>query len=269
MNRCRSSHKIKKNILSYFINSYNYIPYNYKIDIRTHIQANREMKSIVTDKDENENENENKQFFFIPKFKKKQIPRKCTEKWRGIIPDFSKEPLITTTTTTEKIISNSDLTYLERHWEKIIHHNNHHTNLEDQGQQEKDQLFRIIHSEILRKIHSYYQQDRKKNRLDRIQLSCEEVLTKLIESQLLCYYCKNPVLFLYKHRYDPAQWTFERIDNRFSHTVNNIVVACLKCNIKRRNQNSRRFAESKKYKIVVMLEDEDSMVIENQTDILL
>ena len=46
------------------------------------------------------------------------------------------------------------------------------------------------------------------------------------------------------------QWTLDRIDNDLSNTDENVIVACLKCNLQRRRQNKDKFLFTKQLKIV-------------------
>uniref|UniRef100_A0A6C0AX45 Uncharacterized protein n=1 Tax=viral metagenome TaxID=1070528 RepID=A0A6C0AX45_9ZZZZ len=109
----------------------------------------------------------------------------------------------------------------------------------------------ILKKELQKKITSYMAQDKKKNRYDNNTfISLNQLLEKLVESQLNCFYCKSNVLLLYKNFREPSQWTLERIDNNIQHDLNNIEICCLKCNLQRRNQNSDAFKLSKQMKII-------------------
>ena len=67
-------------------------------------------------------------------------------------------------------------------------------------------------SELNHKIQGYKGQDMKKDIQVKI-INLEDVLTKLVGSQLTCGYCSKPVYVLYKNVRDPMQWTLDRIDN--------------------------------------------------------
>lgn len=109
----------------------------------------------------------------------------------------------------------------------------------------------ILKKELQKKLASYMTQDKKKNRYnENTFISLNELLEKLVESQLNCFYCKSNVLLLYKNFREPSQWTLERIDNNIQHNLNNIEISCLKCNLQRRNQNSDAFKLSKQMKII-------------------
>ena len=42
-----------------------------------------------------------------------------------------------------------------------------------------------------------------------------------------------------------SQWTLDRIDNELGHNIGNLVISCLKCNLKRRRINKNSFMMTK------------------------
>lgn len=109
----------------------------------------------------------------------------------------------------------------------------------------------ILSKELQKKLNGYLNQDKKKNRYNKdFFISLEQVIEKIVSSQMKCFYCKDNILLLYKNIRDPFQWTLERIDNNIQHQLNNIEICCLKCNIQRKNQNSDAFKFSKQFKII-------------------
>ena len=103
-------------------------------------------------------------------------------------------------------------------------------------------------SELTHKIQGYKGQDLKKEIHVQI-INLEDVLAKLVASQLTCDYCSKPIFVLYKNVRDPMQWTLDRIDNALGHTSENTCIACLKCNLQRRVMNAEKFSFTKKLKI--------------------
>ena len=103
-------------------------------------------------------------------------------------------------------------------------------------------------SELNHKIQGYKGQDLKKD-IHVPVITLEDVLTKLVGSQLTCGYCSKPIFVLYKNVRDPMQWTLDRIDNALGHTSENTCIACLKCNLQRRVMNAEKFSFTKKLKI--------------------
>ena len=103
----------------------------------------------------------------------------------------------------------------------------------------------FLSSEINKKINGYKTQDKKKDRLDASFISLDETIEKLVTSKLKCFYCKQDVVLFYQDVRQDNQWTLERIDNNICHSYDNVVISCLKCNLKRRCIDSNRFKFSK------------------------
>jgi hypothetical protein len=108
----------------------------------------------------------------------------------------------------------------------------------------------FLYSEINNKLHSYKQQDVHKNKYDgTLFITLEQVMNKLEESRLLCFYCKEPMKIWYKQARDNSQWTLERINNEQGHNINNVEISCLLCNIRRRCMYHEKFRFTKQVKI--------------------
>ena len=108
----------------------------------------------------------------------------------------------------------------------------------------------LLKSELNHKIQGYKGQDLKKEIHDVTTLiNLQDILLKLAESNLTCYYCSKPILVLYKNVREPLQWTLDRLDNALSHTKENTCIACLKCNLQRRVMNAEKFTFTKRLKI--------------------
>ena len=96
------------------------------------------------------------------------------------------------------------------------------------------------------KHSSYKSQDKKKNRYDETQhISYEELLQKLSQSKLKCYYCQCDLALVYRNKNEKNQWSLERFDNNLGHYNTNTCISCLKCNLQRRNENHEYFKQSK------------------------
>lgn len=109
----------------------------------------------------------------------------------------------------------------------------------------------ILKKELERKIYGYLNQDKKKERYNEdLFISLNELIEKLVESQMNCYYCKCEVLLLYENTREPNQWTLERLNNNIQHQLDNIEICCFKCNIQRKNQNHDNFKMGKQMKII-------------------
>lgn len=113
-------------------------------------------------------------------------------------------------------------------------------------QQVEPHIQKLINNELTKKIRSYKHQDLKKERFDEINfIQHDTVIDLLKQCELKCYYCNCDVYILYKNIRADLQWTLDRIDNDIGHINNNLVISCLKCNIKRRKQNDKAFLFTK------------------------
>ena len=108
-----------------------------------------------------------------------------------------------------------------------------------------------ILKELKKKLQSYLAQDKKKNRPydSEKYINLEELLPLLVASKLRCHYCRYNVMILYNNVREPLQWTLDRIDNSKPHNTNNVVIACLKCNLERRRRSDKKFLMSKQMRI--------------------
>ena len=121
----------------------------------------------------------------------------------------------------------------------------------NQNYQTNDSNTKLLLSEIQKKIGSYKQQDVHKKVLETekfIQLN--HVVDTLVDCDLLCYYCKEPMLMLYQLVRENKQWTIDRINNDLGHNQDNYVLSCLECNLKRRCRTKEHFLFTKQLNIV-------------------
>ena len=119
------------------------------------------------------------------------------------------------------------------------------------NKEEDKNASKILIKQIEKKISSYKQQDVDKKVLNNekiINLKC--IIDKLIESELKCYYCKCKMYILYENVREPKQWTVDRINNDLGHNIDNYVLACLDCNLKRRCRSSDKFLFTKQLNII-------------------
>jgi hypothetical protein len=108
-----------------------------------------------------------------------------------------------------------------------------------------------IKREIKNKICSYGQQDRKRNIFVSEKLiKYNECLEKLVLSKLQCYYCREEMLLMYEDKREPIQWTLDRLDNNIGHFDSNVVICCLKCNLKKRRIDDEKFKFTKQLRVI-------------------
>ena len=107
----------------------------------------------------------------------------------------------------------------------------------------------FIKKEVERKLNGYKNQDKKKKKTDKL-ITYEECLEKLVISKLKCYYCKENCLIAYENVRENTQWTLDRINNDIGHSKDNVVICCLKCNLKRCTLNDEKFKFTKQKKII-------------------
>lgn len=96
------------------------------------------------------------------------------------------------------------------------------------------------------KQQGYKTQDIEKTLFDVDRfIDTKTIFEKLRDSEFACFYCKEPVLLFYAYCRDPKQWTLERVDNQFGHNGDNVEIACLQCNVRRRTMYHERYQMTK------------------------
>jgi len=113
----------------------------------------------------------------------------------------------------------------------------------------------FVLTQIANKISGYRSQDVEKELLDLdLLVSKADVLEIMRGSCLSCYYCKEGTLVLYEYVRDPKQWTLERLDNSRGHNRDNVVLSCLRCNLRRRTMHSDRYLQTKAMSKIVKID---------------
>ena len=116
---------------------------------------------------------------------------------------------------------------------------------------QKTRLAWFIEDQIKKKIAGYKTQDVKKGFYQPEQImDVSGVLSSLVHCDFQCYYCKESVMVLYRNAREPRQWTLERLDNSKGHNRDNVVIACLQCNLTRKTMYHERFMFTKQLEIV-------------------
>ena len=114
-----------------------------------------------------------------------------------------------------------------------------------------DKHIAMITSHIKAKISGYKQQDLLKSKfLEDEFVSYNDVIDLLYSSQMKCHYCSCETYLLYEVVRENKQWSLDRINNEIGHNRNNLLIACLECNLKRRRTNKDAFFFTKNLQIV-------------------
>lgn len=107
--------------------------------------------------------------------------------------------------------------------------------------------------EIKKKLNSYKAQDKQKNKFDEEKMiTYNQIIKKLYDCQLKCFYCECNVVILFNKKRESIQWTLERLDNNIGHYETNTCISCLKCNLQRRTDNYEYFKQGKQFKINII-----------------
>ena len=117
--------------------------------------------------------------------------------------------------------------------------------------EEDTRKIECLKSLLQQKLNGYKLQDQRKNRFVLEEfVDIPYVLQKLKDCAFHCFYCKTPVQIWYIMSREPEQWTLERIDNTKGHNKNNVEIACLSCNLKRRCMYHERFRFTKQIQFI-------------------
>lgn len=111
--------------------------------------------------------------------------------------------------------------------------------------------FSLFKQQIEQKLNGYKQQDIKKHMYDvEAFVTFRDAVALLHRSALMCAYCEKEVYVLYENVRDPQQWSLDRVNNDIGHNSLNLVIACLRCNLRRRRINMDAFMFTRQMKLV-------------------
>lgn len=103
-----------------------------------------------------------------------------------------------------------------------------------------------IVKQIQNKLYGYKSQDLAKTKyIDEKFMNVERTIELLVSCENRCFYCNCGVHVLYEYVREPKQWTLERIDNKDGHNIDNVMIACLHCNLHRRTMYHERYLFTK------------------------
>lgn len=126
----------------------------------------------------------------------------------------------------------------------------------DRLNQEQAQTILLTH--LKAKQSGYRSQDTAKEFYDPARfIQIPDLIHLLVASNLSCFYCKKWTTLFYENVRDPRQWSLERLSNAEGHNRDNVVIACLECNMRRRTMYYERYLVTKQLKVNKLGKDKD------------
>ena len=114
-------------------------------------------------------------------------------------------------------------------------------------------VYEQMRRQIQTKLGGYKSQDVRKEIFSLGEfISLESTVAMLRKCELKCYYCKGMVKVLYEQVRESSQWTLDRIDNSRGHNTDNVEIACMSCNLKRRTMYHERYLFTKQLSVKKM-----------------
>ena len=115
----------------------------------------------------------------------------------------------------------------------------------------QDNVIKTTIQQIHKKISGYKQQDLLKKVFQESQfVTFEDIVTRLVECEIKCYYCTKEMMVLYDISREMTQWSVDRIDNDKGHNIDNYHLSCLDCNLKRRRRTDEKFLFTKQLNLI-------------------
>ena len=109
----------------------------------------------------------------------------------------------------------------------------------------------LFKKEIDNKINGYKNQDVIKKLYDSsIFVTFNHLVNMLNKCNCKCHYCEKDLQIFYKYVREKNQWSLDRINNDEGHNINNVVISCLECNLKRKRTSEKAFLFTKQLKII-------------------
>ena len=108
----------------------------------------------------------------------------------------------------------------------------------------------ILLSHLKAKQSGYRSQDTIKGFYDPDRfIQIADIVKLLVDSNLSCFYCRKWTLLFYENVREQKQWSLERLSNAEGHNRDNVVIACLECNMRRRTMYYERYIATKQLKV--------------------
>jgi hypothetical protein len=116
----------------------------------------------------------------------------------------------------------------------------------DMKSETRSESINILLTHLKAKHSGYRSQDTAKGFYDPARfVQVPDIVNLLIESRLSCFYCKRWTTLFYENVREPRQWSLERLSNAQGHNRDNVVIACLECNMRRRTMYYERYLATK------------------------
>jgi len=108
----------------------------------------------------------------------------------------------------------------------------------------------LLLTHLRTKQSGYKSQDKIKKIYDPSRfIQIQDIIHLLFASNLSCFYCKKWTTLFYENVREPRQWSLERLSNKEGHNKDNVVIACLECNMRRRTMYHERYIATKQLKV--------------------
>jgi len=108
----------------------------------------------------------------------------------------------------------------------------------------------VLLTHLKTKQSGYRSQDTTKELYDPDRfIQIPDLIARLIDSNLSCFYCRKWTTLFYENVRDPRQWSLERLSNAEGHNRDNVVIACLECNMRRRTMYYERYLATKQLRV--------------------
>ena len=118
------------------------------------------------------------------------------------------------------------------------------------GDSDESAAKHILLTHLKTKQSGYRSQDTIKGLYDPSRfIQMPDLINLLASSNLSCFYCRKWATLFYENVRDPRQWSLERLSNAEGHNRDNVVIACLECNMRRRTMYYERYIATKQLKV--------------------
>jgi len=108
--------------------------------------------------------------------------------------------------------------------------------------------------ELERKLEGYKRQDERKDRQYNMPVGLKDLCKMFKKEEYRCHYCRELLSVIHRETRCSSQWSLDRMDNDKPHDINNLVLSCYSCNVRRRRRSYHKFKQSFSVKNINKLE---------------